>query len=70
MISTAHFLTVEDVLYQRLHQAANFLDVIRHRALFDAQLVRHFLLGSSIIEQTEDPAVLGLYLAEHGDQVF
>ena len=70
MISTAHFLTVEDVLYQRLHQAANFLDVIRHRALFDAQLVRHFLLGGSIVEQAEDPAVLRLDFCQHGDKVF
>ena len=70
MISTAHFLTVENVLYQRLHQAADFFNVIRHRPLLDAKLVRHFLLGGSVIEQTEDPAVLGLYLAEHGDKVF
>ena len=50
MISTARFLTVEDILYQRLHQAANFLNVIRHRPLLDAKLVRHFLLGGSIVE--------------------
>ena len=50
MISTANILTVEDVLYQRLHQTADLLDVIRHRALLDAQLVRHLLLGGSIVE--------------------
>lgn len=70
MISTAYFLTVKDVLYQRLHQTADFFNVIRHRPLLDAKLVRHFLLGGSVIEQTEDPAILGLYLAEHGNQVF
>ena len=58
MISTAHFLTVKDIFYQRLHQTADLLDVIRHCALLDAQLVRHLLLGGSVIEQTEDPAVL------------
>ena len=58
------------VFHQRLHQAADLLDVVRHRPLLDAKLVRHLLLGGSVIEQTEDPAVLGLYLAEHGDQVF
>ena len=70
MISTAHFLTVEDVFYQRLHQTADLLDVIRHRALLDAQLVRHFLLGGSVIEQTEDPAVLRFDFCQHGDKVF
>ena len=45
MISTAYFLTVKDVLYQRLHQTADFFNVIRHRPLLDAKLVRHFLLG-------------------------
>ena len=69
MISTANILTVEDVLYQRLHQTANFLDVIRHRALLDAQLIRHFLLGGSIVEQTEDSAVLRLDFCQHGDKV-
>ena len=58
MISTAYFLTVKDVLYQRLHQTADFFNVIRHRPLLDAKLVRHFLLGGSIVEQAEDPAVL------------
>lgn len=48
MISTANILTVEDVLYQRLHQTADLLDVIRHRALLDAQLVRHLLLGGPL----------------------
>ena len=60
MISTAHFLTVENVFCQRLHQAADFLDVVRHRPLLDAKLVRHFLLGGPVIEQAEDPAVLRL----------
>ena len=70
MISTANILTVEDVLYQRLHQTADLLDVIRHRALLDAQLVRHLLLGGSIVQQAEDPAVLRLDFTEHGNQVF
>ena len=70
MISTANILTVEDVLYQRLHQTADLLDVIRHRALLDAQLVRHLLLGGSVIEQTEDPAVLRFDFCQHGDKVF
>ena len=71
MISTAHlFLTVEDILHQRLYEAADLLDIVRYRPLLDAQLVRHFLLRGSVIEQAENPTVLRLDLGQHGDEVF
>ena len=60
MISTARFLTVKDIFYQRLHQTADFLDVIRHRPLLDAKLVRHFLLGGSIVERRKILPYFGL----------
>lgn len=64
------FLPVEDILHQRLYEVADFSDIVRHRTLLEAQLVRHFLLRGAVIEQAENPAVLRLDFTQHGDEVF
>ena len=69
MISTARLLTVEDILHQRLYEAADFLDIVRDRPLLKTQLVRHFLLRGAVIQQPENPTVLRLDLGQHGDEV-